>query len=211
VTRWRDPQISLPSLAILIIGCLKFDAEKIAAFPLLLFAWYMVLKFRKRVKGTFENEYLDAELKKISRIRSEYTDTYQPIAQLKISVPRGKNIRSRDLGLPGKSYCTVCFDPYRFRDESAAASTDDTLYEIGSTCTSKTTQNPAWDEAGRVHNRKLSALGSEWKGLSMPMPVDGGDEAQAAKWGKAILQGADASSVGGSAVKKTRSGMCVCA
>ena len=108
VTSWSNPLLSLLIFSTL---CLTFDLEKILAVPFLTLAAFMTYKLHLRVSGTFGSSFLNLELSKISKARAAYEGVYRPIGQLKIAVSRGKNVRSRDLGLPGKGYATVCYAP----------------------------------------------------------------------------------------------------
>ena len=216
IVGWSNKLASSSGLSIFVTMCLKFDLEKILALPLLLLSWYILAQYRHRASGAFENDFLDSELTDIRKTREKFADTYRPIAQLKVSVPRAKNVRSRDLGLPGRAYATVCYAPDARPNAGATAdggadggAAGGALYEIGSTATARTTANPVWDEEGRVHNRKLSSMGSEWKGRGSKGTGEGSGKGGSG-WGlDAIRKGADhliTSSVGGTVTKNTRSG-----
>ena len=69
---------------------------------------------------------------------------------MKICVSKGRNIRSRDLGLAGNVGCRVFWDPLRFANETqkkkilAIDKSATTLHEVGTT-ESKYTTNPEWE------------------------------------------------------------------
>ena len=84
---------------------------------------------------------------------------------------RGKNLRSRDLGLPGNVYATVYWAPKMLVKGSADEGGgkpppgEEDMYEIGATATSKTTINPVWNSAPKVAHRRLSNVVSELGGV----------------------------------------------
>jgi len=79
-------------------------------------------------------------------------DIHRPIGRLKLSIVKGRNIRSPELGLPGNVGCTIRWDPTRLSknekkkkrtieiDGSACA-----MHEVGST-NYVYAMNPTWDQ-----------------------------------------------------------------
>ena len=76
---------------------------------------------------------------------------YRPLGLLRVGDLRGRNIRSRDLGLPGSFYVSILYDPVRYADSrtsSELANVDvssSCAHEIGSTISPGITASPEWD------------------------------------------------------------------
>ncbi|GMI12850.1 hypothetical protein TrVE_jg13537 [Triparma verrucosa] len=113
----------------------------------------MTIKYRRRSSGMFRSLKTGGTAERIrEKQMGDKKQIHRPIARLKISVPLGKNLRSRDLGLPGNAYCTVSYTPDPLDDK------DSQTYEIGSTATSKTTINPVWNSRPRISHRRLHSV-----------------------------------------------------
>lgn len=85
---------------------------------------------------------------------------HRSIADLSLIIERGRNIRSRELGLPGSLHASVTWSPYHFlpsRETSSLSDYEATLpFLVGTTTSSGVTSNPVWrgillsDEAFRL-------------------------------------------------------------
>lgn len=75
---------------------------------------------------------------------------HRPVGRISIEVSKGRNIRSRDLGLAGNAGCRVYWDPLRCANAKqkekilAIDKSANTLHEVGYT-ESKFTTNPTWE------------------------------------------------------------------
>lgn len=76
---------------------------------------------------------------------------HRPVGKIEISITQGKNIRSKDLGLPGSVGCRVFFDPIRYLNDKKKAtivaidSSAATVHDIGTT-DYQFTQQPQWQK-----------------------------------------------------------------
>ena len=88
-------------------------------------------------------------LGKAEKVSVNYS-LHRPVGLLNVSVKRGRNIRSQELGLPGGAGCLVMWEPTRFMSEDkqkGAATIDPSLqatHEIASTDYVFTT-SPTWE------------------------------------------------------------------
>ncbi|EJK56333.1 hypothetical protein THAOC_23806 [Thalassiosira oceanica] len=76
---------------------------------------------------------------------------YRPLGLLRVGDLRGRNIRSRDLGLPGSFYVSILYDPARYADARASSElanvdvSSGCAHEIGSTVSPGITASPEWN------------------------------------------------------------------
>ncbi|GMI17155.1 hypothetical protein TrLO_g15726, partial [Triparma laevis f. longispina] len=163
---WSNFQLTFSSMIIFILSCLYLNMEYIGAIPVTGLLLNMTIKYFRRSGGSFLEKYTREGVEKVRRkMRGKDGTVHRPIARLKVAVPRGKNLRSRDLGLPGNVYATVSYSPQRFSKEEPTPK-EEQIYEIGATATSAiTTINPVWNERPRVAHRRLSNVVSELGGV----------------------------------------------
>ena len=127
VISWKNPALTSLSLMVFVGLCLKFNAEYIASLPVFFLVVYMTLLATSRKAGRLKERFIDRETKTCleseKKVAVKYS-TFRPIGRLNISVQRGRNIRSRDLGLPGSAGCRIYWDPLRYcHNEKTKAST----------------------------------------------------------------------------------------
>lgn len=114
---------------------------------------YMLYLSHIRLSGHFKDRWISKEKKILieseSKIDQQYT-IHRPIGLLQISKIRGKNLRSRELGLPGSFYVSVSFDPLRYASEKKKKSiskldaASSCTHQIGSTVSPGITSSPIW-------------------------------------------------------------------
>ena len=106
-----------------------------------------------RLSGHFKDRWIMKEKdalieseKKIEKNRS----IHRPVGLLRVSDLRGRNLRSRELGLPGSFYASVFYDPVRYANENMKSSltkcdaSNSCIHEIGATVSPGITANPIW-------------------------------------------------------------------
>ena len=108
-----------------------------------------------RVNGHFKHRWTmqekEALIKSETKIETNQT-IFRPLGLLQIGDLRGKNLRSRELGLPGSFYASIFFDPLRYADPKIKPSiikldsTAGCIHQIGSTVSPGITSRPNWNE-----------------------------------------------------------------
>ena len=108
-----------------------------------------------RVNGHFKYRWTlqekEALIKSETKIETNQT-IFRPLGLLQIGDLRGKNLRSRELGLPGSFYASIFFDPLRYADPKIKPSiikldsTAGCIHQIGSTVSPGITSRPIWNE-----------------------------------------------------------------
>uniref|UniRef100_A0A7S4W2P0 C2 domain-containing protein n=1 Tax=Ditylum brightwellii TaxID=49249 RepID=A0A7S4W2P0_9STRA len=154
---WKDPKLTLSSFIILVATCVMFDAEYIGSLPIFCLLVLMVHLARIRIRGDFKSKWIHKEKK--ARIEAEKKmavnySVHRPTGRLEVQVLQGKNLRSRELGIPGTPFASVLWDPTRFASERVRKkmiqhdSTAGSAHEIGVVKSSGVglTANPRWDK-----------------------------------------------------------------
>eukprot|EP00978_Attheya_sp_CCMP212_P020618 scaffold59206_cov53-Attheya_sp.AAC.1 len=152
---WKNPFLTGLSLFLFLRCCLRMDAEYFGSIPIFALLVYMVrlayIRKRGRFKERFTRKAKDVRIKQDKKM-SANCSVHRPFAFLDIAVPEGKNIRSRDLGIPGNVSCHVYWDPAKFMSPNLKTKMSkydrsiNTLHEIGST-NLQYSSNPVWDKA----------------------------------------------------------------
>jgi len=154
---WSDTKLSLFCFLSYFYICVKINMDYIGCIPPSIVIVNMLIKYRRRSTGAYVEKYEEEELVKLrKKANNKNGGVHRPIAQVKIGIPRGKNLRSRDLGLPGNVYASASW--------ANNVEGKGTEYEIGSTATGQMTTNPVWDTAPKVAHRRLSTAASEFSG-----------------------------------------------
>jgi hypothetical protein len=166
VVSWKDPILTAFSFVAFVILTLRFNTEYVGSLPVFSLICYMLHLAYVRKTGHLKDRFIERERE--SRIQAEKDATvnyslHRPLGHVEVSLRRGKNLRSRDLGLAGSVGCHVIWDPTRYTksDEikSHLISVDKALktpHAIGDTNYMFTT-NPVWtqmnpsDETKRLH------------------------------------------------------------
>ena len=150
---WNDPILTLLSLLIFIWLCLRFNMEYIGSLPPSMLALYMTYLWKKRRAGQFATRWIKTEREARVEAEKKLTinhSTHRPIGFIDVSVMRGKNLRSYELGLPGAAYASVFWDALHFvpeADRERFVEIDPSArgsHEIGSTVASGITSHPEW-------------------------------------------------------------------
>jgi len=115
---------------------------------------YMVYLAYLRLSGHFKERWTDVEklalIKRESKVNMNQS-IYRPLGLLRVGDLRGRNIRSRDLGLPGSFYVSILYDPARYADARASSElanvdvSSGCAHEIGSTVSPGITASPEWN------------------------------------------------------------------
>lgn len=117
VVSWENPGLTSLSLVVFVTLCLRVNAEYVASLPVFFLVAYMAFLATARKGGQLKERFIDrattASLESEKKVAVKYS-VFRPIGRLHVSVLRGKNIRSRDLGLPGSAGCRVYWDPFRY-------------------------------------------------------------------------------------------------
>lgn len=150
---WNDPALTLMSLIVFVFSCIRFDTEYFGSLPILLLLLYMVYLAKIRRQGNFKQRWIRKE--KDTRIEAEEKmavsySVHRPVGCLDVGVTCGRNLYSKELGLPGSLFASVLFDPVKFADEKTKKSIVKTdqltrgYHEIGTTATGGLTANPVF-------------------------------------------------------------------
>lgn len=209
VVSWKNPPLTGLSLVVFLRVCCKFDTEYIASLPILMLILMMLYLAAARKAGRLKERFIRREMESRASLAVESSldrPLHRPLGFIQLSVPKGRNLRSRDLGLPGSVGCHVFWHPQRYcADEDAIkmlSSTDRLLsshHDIGDT-NYLYTANPDWktlkesNHCKRLRQITTSETGAEQIGendrnhdyLELPVPQPIQNHAD-------IANGADAS------------------
>lgn len=153
LTSWKNPALTAFSLYVFVTFCLSFNAEYSGSLPFLFLLVIAVYCAIRRSQGRTKDRYIMREIESIQRVEGGsvgYT-VHRPIGIVSVSVSRGRDLISRDLGIAGKVSCRVFWDGTRYAEDTerkdiiAADKSAEVPLEIGSTPTLYTT-NPDWNE-----------------------------------------------------------------
>lgn len=154
VLSWKNPHLTGASLVGFVRLCYKFDAEYIGSLPVIFLLFVMLYLAVSRKAGRLKHRFIQREMEsraKIDAVSSIDHSLHRPIGYLQVSIKKGRNLRSRDLGLLGSVGCHVFWHPLRYCEDDDSAkllsSTDKILmahHDIGDT-NYLYTANPDWD------------------------------------------------------------------
>ena len=141
-------------------------------------ALYMAYLWKTRRAGQFAFRWVkterDARVKAEKKLTINHS-THRPMGFLDVSVIRGKNLRSYELGLPGAAYASVFWDALHFAPETERemmAEIDPAAkgsHEVGSTVAAGITSHPEWKAV-------VESAESERLKQLIPAEEDGVDE-----------------------------------
>lgn len=155
VVSWKNPALTSLSLILFVTFCLRFNAEYVASLPVFFVVVYMAYLGTARKGGQLKERFVGREtqacLETEKKVSVNYS-VYRPIGRLHISVLRGRNIRSRDLGLLGSAGSRIYWDPLKYcenkKKRESLISIDSSMsasHEIAKT-NFQYSANPVWDE-----------------------------------------------------------------
>uniref|UniRef100_A0A7R9ZHB4 C2 domain-containing protein n=1 Tax=Pseudictyota dubia TaxID=2749911 RepID=A0A7R9ZHB4_9STRA len=160
---WKDPAMTSLSLIIFVLSCIHFDTEYCGSLPVLLLLLYMIYLAKVRRQGDFKQRWIrkekDARIAAEEKMAVSYS-VHRPVGCLEVSVLGGKNLYSRELGIPGSLFACVLWDPVKFVDEKTRKSIIKTdqltrgYHEIGTTSSGGLTANPVWTEMNESDETK---------------------------------------------------------
>ena len=154
VVSWKNPALTILSLVVFLRFCFKVDTEYIGSLPILILILMMLYLAAARKAGRLKDRFIQKEFE--SRASPEIESSvdrslHRPLGFIQLSVPKGRNLWSRDLGLPGSVGCHVFWHPHRYCVNKEAAmvlsSTDKLLmshHDVGDT-NYVYTANPEWE------------------------------------------------------------------
>ena len=173
VISWKNPALTSLSLILFIVLCLRFNAEYVLSLPVFFLLVYMSFLATVRKGGGLKDRFVEREtmacLETEKHVSVKYS-VYRPIGRLQVTVRRGRNIRSRDLGIAGSAGSRIYWDPLRYcKSEKTKASLIAVDFSLSASHDIGTTNfhysaNPIW---GEVHESE------ETKRLQQLIPSQG--------------------------------------
>ena len=155
VVSWKDPALTALSFVVFISLTLRFNTEYVGSLPVFSLVCYMFYLAYVRTSGHLKDRFIERERESRTQAEKEATVNYsfhRPLGLIEVSLRRGKNLRSRDLGLPGSVGCHIIWDPTRYvkneKEVSQLCSVDKVLksaHTIGDT-NYLYTANPVWTQ-----------------------------------------------------------------
>ncbi len=148
---WENPFWTATSLYTFIWFCVHFDTEYIGSLPIFFAIMYLVYCAYKRNCGRLQSRFIQRAAETMQKVEGnlEKCKIYRPRGTVTVSVDKGRNLLSPDLGIAGNTSCKVLWDPLRLADERMKehiAQSDvsaDTPFEMGTTATIYTS-DPDW-------------------------------------------------------------------
>ena len=154
ITTWKDPPLSGFCFIVYIYSCFAFNMEYVGSIPFFWALIYMVINWRKRRSGQFSALWTHSECNTrrdaSKKISTSFT-THRPLSFLEIAIQEGKNLASKELGIPGMFYATVSWDPSYFMSPSRKGRTGEfdatvlNIHDLGYTETANVSSNPIWN------------------------------------------------------------------
>jgi len=152
---WKNRTLTGISLVIFVTVTMTFDLEYIGSLPIGILVLYMVYLGHLRFSGHFKDRWImkqkEALVESETKIEKNHS-IVRPIGLISITELRGRNIRSRDLGLPGSFGCCISYDPVRYASDkmkTSLAKLDESCsytHDIASTVSPGITSNPVWSQ-----------------------------------------------------------------
>lgn len=139
-----------------VVLTLGFNIEYLGSLPVGCLVLYMMRLAYLRVTGQFKDRWTmqekEALIKSETKIEKNQS-IFRPLGLLHVGDLQGKNLRSRDLGLPGSFYASIMYDPLRYApsDKMRASlikmdSSSGCTHEVGTTISPGITSNPVWEQ-----------------------------------------------------------------
>jgi hypothetical protein len=152
VVSWEDPMLTAFSLCVFIMFCVRFNAEYSGSLPILFFIMVLIYFAVRRTQGKIKSSYIRKEVETMQKIEGNVVGDmiYRPRGAIRVSVTKGRNLLSPELGIAGNTSCKVIWDPLRFAADNQmkehiirSDKSADTPLEVGNTPTLYTA-NPDW-------------------------------------------------------------------
>jgi hypothetical protein len=129
------------------------NLEYLGALPIGCLVLFMIYLAFLRVNGHFKDRWTMQEketvIKSETKIKTNQS-IFRPLGLLHVGDLQGKNLRSRELGLPGSFYASIMYDPLRYADDKSKSSqikvdlSSGCIHQIGATISPGITSNPTW-------------------------------------------------------------------
>ena len=152
VVSWDDPMLTAFSLCVFVIFCVRFNAEYSGSLPVLFFIVVLIYFAVRRTQGKIKSSYIRKEVETMQKVEGNAVGDmiYRPRGTIRVSVTKGRNLLSPELGIAGNTSCRVIWDPVRVAADNQMKEqivrsdrSADTPLEIGNTPTLYTA-NPDW-------------------------------------------------------------------
>lgn len=165
---WKDPLLTLTSLILVVLLCLRFNTEYVGSLPACAIALAMAYSSRRLSRKGRKEVFIKREVeasRKAGKIAVKYV-LHRPVGTIGASIHGGRGLFSRDLGIPGMASCTVLYDPLRFASDTDLRSkvlehdkAAESLHNIGCT-TPLLSADPEWNDVHfpSVENMRLRQL-----------------------------------------------------
>jgi hypothetical protein len=116
IVSWRHPILTALSMLVFIQCCIRFNPVYFGSLPFLFLFLLMVHFSFARNGERLKEKFLRKEVEAYRQAEQATVDysLHRPIGLVTITVRSGRNLRSPELGLPGKVGCRVYWDPVRF-------------------------------------------------------------------------------------------------
>ncbi len=113
VLSWENPALSGIAVIVLLYCSLFASTEHILALPLFFFLLHMTLTLGARFSGRFVRTLSTASLGGGGSALPDSSEDgfFQPVAILKVSVIRGRNMLTSEMGLPGNAFVRLWYCP----------------------------------------------------------------------------------------------------
>jgi len=153
VVSWDNPKITGASMIIYIAVILGCNVNYLGALPIGSLVVYMIYLGYLRVNGHFKERWTFKEKKLLIKSENEIEKNQsiaRPVGLLQVGDLQGKNLKSRELGLPGSFYTSVLYDPLRYADEEMKSllvkidTSSGCIHEVGATVSPGITSAPVW-------------------------------------------------------------------
>jgi hypothetical protein len=153
VVSWSNPMLTLASLIVFLRLCFTFDVEYIGSLPMFFLIATMIYLALSRHTGHLKDRFVQRERDSCAKLEMDCMvdrSVHRPLGAIQVYVRKGRNLKSRELGLPGSVGCHVIWHPLRFsqneKEISELSSSDKALkahHDVGDTNYLFTT-NPDW-------------------------------------------------------------------
>jgi len=152
LTTWNNPGTTFFCMLLFILSCYKMDSEYFASLLLFVPVAFMSHQAVLRRRGDFKNKFVrkerDLRIKAEEKIMASCS-LHRSIATLKVVIVKGRDIRSREFGLPGQCSALVAYVSDQFLktdNDKKDREVDPThgTHELGTATHSGLTCNPVW-------------------------------------------------------------------
>lgn len=148
---WENPPLTATSLYVFIWACLRFDTEYIGCLPIIFAITFLIYFAYQRNQGGMKSRFMQRAVETMAKAEGNSVERkiYRPWGTITVSVSKGRNLLSQELGIAGNTSCKVIWEPLRLADEKTRernAQSDvsaDAPFEMGSTPTIYTS-DPDW-------------------------------------------------------------------